>query len=151
MHGASVKNVDGRNRTALHYAAASGSLECTKLLLDCNADIHARGDMNETPLAAAILQDQAEVAVYLLKRGAEIDCVANDSHALRLAALKNSHETLQALLDYGLDVDCAQVVKYTQECFFLLALCSGGEWNCSACSIYAFRCAYDGDLAQGRR
>lgn len=57
--------------TALHYAAAAGSVEITTILLDKHAYIDAESPSGMTPLMIAAREGQEEVVELLLKEGAD--------------------------------------------------------------------------------
>lgn len=68
--GANGKSATSNRRTALHYAAFNGHLDVVKVLLDHNADHHAR-DMNKSlPLELAIQGGgrNASVIKYLIEK-----------------------------------------------------------------------------------
>jgi ankyrin repeat protein len=58
--------------TALHYAAAAGSLPIVRLLLDHDAYIDAESPNKTTPLMMASRAGHREVAEYLLSQGADL-------------------------------------------------------------------------------
>jgi ankyrin repeat protein len=67
-HGAQVNQ---KGWTALHYAAAAGSVEMTTILLDKHAYIDAETPSGMTPLMIAAREGQEEVVDLLLKEGAD--------------------------------------------------------------------------------
>ena len=91
--------VDARNKygeTALMLAAASGSLELVRLLVDHGANINLPG---WNPLIYAAWRGQTEVVRYLLSKGADIDAVSpNGISALMMAARGGHFETVKLLL-----------------------------------------------------
>ena len=58
--------LDNQGKTALHWAAESGSLGVVNLLLQRGACINARDKYNETPLSVAISMDNYRIAKALL-------------------------------------------------------------------------------------
>src|SRR3954470_24981862 len=64
---------EGDNATALHWAAASGSLECVKLLVEAGADVHGNGDDHGLDViggGTGFDDAHAHVAEFLVARGA---------------------------------------------------------------------------------
>lgn len=53
----------------LFFAARSGSVECTKLLLECGADVKARDPRSSTALHVAAAYSSVDVAALLLEHG----------------------------------------------------------------------------------
>jgi ankyrin repeat protein len=100
--GADVNIRDRRGRaTPLMHAAAYGTLDTMRLLLDKGADVNARNAGNATALMWAV-SDLAKVRL-LLDRGADVNIVSSSGRtALFLAALSDgSAETVRLLLVNG--------------------------------------------------
>ena len=91
--------VDPRNQygeTALMLAAAAGSLEQVRWLVDQGAKINLPG---WNPLIYAAWRGQTEVVRYLLSKGADIDAVSpNGISALMMAARGGHFDTVKLLL-----------------------------------------------------
>jgi ankyrin repeat protein len=94
--------------SALHFAAFSGDVATTRLLLDTGAQIEARARnrfMN-TPLQVALLPGHFAAAQLLLERGADALVRQNDGFApIHEAALLGRRDLVDLLLDNGADVN----------------------------------------------
>jgi ankyrin repeat protein len=98
--------------TPLMHAAAFGSLDAVRLLLDKGADVNAKSASGATALMWAAT-DLAKVRL-LVERGADVNAASNLGHtALELAAMSDSSsEIVRLLLARGADpkaVDKAQM------------------------------------------
>ena len=58
--------MDSSNNTPLHYAAASGFIECIELLIKHGADVHALNSWKITPIAIAMLNNHNGTVKRLL-------------------------------------------------------------------------------------
>ncbi len=70
---------DGSDGLALHSAAMNGNVEIAEVLLKYNADINGVDIEHEmrTPLMVSAIFNQTEMQDFLLKRGADEECVDN--------------------------------------------------------------------------
>jgi ankyrin repeat protein len=94
--------------SALHFAAFSGDVAVTKLLLDSGAQIEARARnrfMN-TPLQVALLPGHEGTARVLLERGADPLVRQESGFApIHEAALLGRRDLVDLLLEHGADID----------------------------------------------
>jgi len=108
-HGGPAVRLDANpgELTALHWAAASGSVETVNLLLapPVNADPRAARNNNFTPLHSAAMQGHAAVCEVLLKAGAEVNVQTKPQGyaPLHSAAFAGHIEAIQVLLAHGAD------------------------------------------------
>lgn len=59
-------------RTPLHIAVSKGRIEIAKVLCNAGADINAKTDKGETPLALAIEVKKPDLIDYLKSKGAKV-------------------------------------------------------------------------------
>ncbi|HYL37658.1 MAG TPA: ankyrin repeat domain-containing protein [Bryobacteraceae bacterium] len=99
-----AKNTDRRGTTPLMYAAALGSLDAMKLLVEAGADVNAVNDFGATPLMWCA-GDVAKVR-YLLDRGASVTARSKEGRTpLAIAATYDgSAEILKLMIEKGADV-----------------------------------------------
>jgi len=114
--GANTGATDNFGLTALHRTAKQGHREVVQLLLERGANIEATDSHGSTALHHAVLRGQRELVQLLLERGARLN-VTNNGRATALHDVVNGYrnryslpvgyydQTLQLLLDRGIDVD----------------------------------------------
>ena len=73
---------DDDGRIAMHYAAAKGSVEIVRALVDIGLDADARDDAGATPLVEATTRGNVEVVSYLMDLGADVTVKTGDGIAL---------------------------------------------------------------------
>ena len=100
-----VKQADPRGTTALHYAAAFGSVESVRVLLDAGAQVNARNAGDATPLVLAAPAPQKVAA--LLAKGADpkLATKAGRTPLIVATASPSATESVRLLLDAGADVN----------------------------------------------
>ena len=112
--GAAVDAPWGDGNTALHEAALGGSVDCVKLLLAKDANVHARGRNDATPFIFAAGNATPAVLDLLHAAGADVNAVSNaGASALMYAAIKGRPETTSWLLEHGADVTLRTSLKQT--------------------------------------
>jgi ankyrin repeat protein len=100
-----VNAISGRIGTALHAASAAGHVEVVRLLLECGADVDARGDMDRSPLQLATFHGHLDVVQCLLDRGADANFQDGDQVTpLSLAAVEGHLEVVRLLFEHNADV-----------------------------------------------
>jgi len=73
MDTSSVDMRDGFGCSALHYASYRGATICSLLLLQNGTDIEARNQMDQTPLALAVLAKHDSCSLMLIQHGANVN------------------------------------------------------------------------------
>ncbi|KAJ3100369.1 hypothetical protein HDU96_010364 [Phlyctochytrium bullatum] len=103
-----------RNVTPLHIAASQGHLPVARLLVESSeAGLEAPDRTHTTPLLAAALHGRADVAAYLLDRGANLRATtAAGDTALHLAAYSGHEALVRSLAARGADVDARSGAGY---------------------------------------
>ena len=112
-HRARINDKDPAGSTLLHHAAAFGSLDTMRLLVEAGADVNAANRRRSTPLHWAIA-DEAKVR-FLLGRGANANAkVVEGRTPLFLATqLGNPYGVMRALLEHGADPNLASAAGQT--------------------------------------
>ncbi|XP_075826903.1 uncharacterized protein LOC142848568 [Microtus pennsylvanicus] len=70
-HGADPHIVDANGDAALHHAICRGNILVVSKLLEYNVDIKAKTEYGLTPYKLALLENQLEMAQFLIENGAE--------------------------------------------------------------------------------
>jgi ankyrin repeat protein len=127
--GASLDAQNLAGATALHLAASEGHLDVCKALLKARDGlINAVDNVGNSPLHRAILANQTQIALFLLKRGASVQKQNNDGHtALHLAILEGNNDLAEHLIvNYKADLTTKSSLGSTPLHF---AADLGHEWS----------------------
>jgi len=106
--GADVNAAQGDGMSALHWAAESGLVEMTDMLIYAGADLEAVTRIgDQTPLHLASRAGMGATVEALLKAGADANgtTATGGATALHLAAASGSADAISLLLEAGADVD----------------------------------------------
>lgn len=115
-----VNEVDSNGNTQLHYAAISGQLELCKILLECGANpiiprkFTVDHEVYYTPLEAAIISDNTEVALLLIEAAPEgaFKAVRGRNKPAIFYAIENENiEIIKALLAKGVDPNAPEMIR----------------------------------------
>lgn len=100
--GASVEKANINKNTPLLVSVNKGMVNSVKVLLDLKVDLEKRNNEGDTALHAAIKNSQDEIALLLIKQGANVEALdGKNKSAIRLAEDYNvplSLELLQSIL-----------------------------------------------------
>lgn len=111
---------DGKGRTPLLLAAASGDAQCLALLLESGASTSAQDKFGRTALWIACGQGWRDGVKALLARGAKPNCRnVNGVTALMLVAAQGDAESVQLLLGAGanvMDQSCRRASALSTAC-----------------------------------
>lgn len=100
-----IDDRDHRQRTPLMWSSYYGQTPTVNLLLRHGADVHCRGDEDETALHLACSAGHNDVVRILLNHGADADVVdENSCSPLMFAAMQNHALCVNELLNHGADV-----------------------------------------------
>ncbi|KAM6986089.1 uncharacterized protein ankrd50l [Aplochiton taeniatus] len=106
--GAAVDAIDGEGRTALSLAAARGSVEVVRALLDRGLDENHKDDLGWTPLHAAACEGHRGVCAALTERGSTARAGEMDMEGrtpLILAAQEGHCSAVRLLLERRSPID----------------------------------------------
>ena len=104
--------------TPLMAAAASGSLENVKLLVEAGARVNQAMSSGATALSFAVTNNHLEVARYLISQGADVNVYGGDAHGepygrgtslLHVTAIKRYADMTKLLLQAGANPDVKDV------------------------------------------
>ena len=98
------------NRTALMFAASSGSIQIADLLIANGADINHRDDLGFTAMMAAAAKGHGAMIESLHSRGGNEKYIdVSGRRALNYAVESGSTNAVSRLLSYGLDINEANL------------------------------------------
>lgn len=115
VNGADMNDVDDEfGRTALHFAAFNGHLDCIKLLIEKGCAIDAKDKDGSTPLQRAASNNCFDCVQLLVESGAEINTV-NDKglSVIHDATLESSFDMIAYLMSKGARLDDNQKTGYS--------------------------------------
>jgi ankyrin repeat protein len=104
-NGGNPNQTDDDGRTGLHYAAMSGNLQITAILIKANARLDIKDKLGNTPLHLASDNNQVDAAKLLVDVGAPVNAEnKNGMTPLMMAANRGNIDIVQALLAKGANV-----------------------------------------------
>lgn len=119
--GADANELDPSTMTPLHMAAARGSVDIARLLIDAGAET-GTGQGKAHPLHLAAEFDHAAVAALLLEHGAKADVRDSRSNTALLIAAKSGYaDVVEVLLQAGAD-PLAEEASYHDTAIYIAAM-----------------------------
>ena len=108
--GADVNAAQGDGMTALHWAARTGDVELTQMLLYAGANVKAATRLgNYTPLMMAADQGHAKVIAALVSGGADVKAAnALGTTPLMLAAASGNPDAVTILVENGAEIEATE-------------------------------------------
>ncbi|XP_059147237.1 putative ankyrin repeat protein RF_0381 [Physella acuta] len=106
--GADVNRQNNEGKTALHFAAESGSVKLVNVLLEFNANVNLQCSLGRTPLSTAVVNDDDKIICCLLANGADVnteDHEGNTPLLISCRSIKKNVDVLKLLVKAGSDVD----------------------------------------------
>jgi len=105
--GIDVNAVNKNGWTALYYSAIYSGKEEAEALISAGAFIDARnGEYNRTSLHEAVLQNNTDVALYLISKGADVNLKDSENFTPVYAAVNvGDRLLLEALVEAGADLN----------------------------------------------
>jgi ankyrin repeat protein len=101
---ARLETLDQYKRTALHWAAAYGSLDVFNYLLDNGASVTVKDESNNTPLHLAAMNKREGMVRRLLEKGADANAINSEGQTpLFLAAYYGTSGIIETLLSKNAD------------------------------------------------
>ncbi len=97
--------VEQGGNTPLIFAARSGDLRTTQLLIEAGADVNRVSAFGISPAIMSIHGGNAKVLDLLLSHGAELESAAAGHTALHAAVLRGNLEAVKVLLQHGANTE----------------------------------------------
>ena len=110
--GCGESKSDSKAHLSINIAASEGNLEAVKQHLANGANLNAKSETNElTPLMCAAGMGHEEVAIYLIKKGADVNVKgAKNAVPLHFAAMHGKKKLVELLIAKGADVNAESEV-----------------------------------------
>ena len=105
--GADVNHKCGLGVTPLLAAILNSDLDCVNLLIEHGADVNLAGSIDRlTPLMNAVLVNNEEIVLSLIKSGANLDVKCHVAGSPAMSAFNHGHlECARILIEHGVSVN----------------------------------------------
>jgi ankyrin repeat protein len=80
--GANLHHVSNDNLNPMSYAAICGNIETIRTLTTFCADFEPAGVNHKSPLEYALESEKKDITEYLIRHGADVDCLSTDNETL---------------------------------------------------------------------
>ena len=101
-------------KTALHFAAENGAMECVKMLLDSGVDPDKQQDGENTPLILAARNNQPDVVRLLIDANCNVNITnKNRETALNFASERDFNDIVELLVAAGSDCNIRSLAGFT--------------------------------------
>ncbi|CAD1477800.1 unnamed protein product, partial [Heterotrigona itama] len=122
--GANVDAQDSEGNTSLHVATRTRHTAIAQLLLRTGANTELIDEMGFTPLHVAASQGCKGILDSMIQHGAALNKQCKYGNTpLHLACQNNEVETVEILINKGVDLNCLNSVRTSRFSFFLFFVC----------------------------
>ena len=97
--------IEQGGNSALMFAARSGDLPSTKLLIDAGSDVNQLSAFGTSPAIMAVHGGNAEVLNYLIENNASIESNESGHTALHAAVLRGNLAAVKVLIEHGANLE----------------------------------------------
>jgi ankyrin repeat protein len=128
QHGAIITITDNSGNTALHHAAAIGSIDIVELLIKNDSNLNKMNKEGQTPFIKAIINDHNDIAELLINHGSSVDEKDSDGNtALTLASKRGHIRIVEALVQLKANINTINNDGMTP----LMEACAKGHYEVS--------------------
>jgi ankyrin repeat protein len=97
--------IEQGGNTALMFAARSGDLRSTELLIEAGSNVNSVSAFGTSPVIMAVHGGSAELLNYLIERGANIESNESGHTALHAAVLRGNLKAVDVLIKHGANLE----------------------------------------------
>ncbi|XP_041346619.1 putative ankyrin repeat protein RF_0381 [Gigantopelta aegis] len=126
-NGADILRVNKENDCGLHLACRANHEDIVRFFLNSGMDVDCRGEHGRTPIMFACRFGYERLVSYLLSKTPDVYAIPRKDYnhnCLHLACINGSVTIVQALFDYGMDID---VISLDQRRTPVMFACRHGQ------------------------